>query len=119
MMNVAHMHLHYMKEWTYGNISEKVLENKFESILRELKKIIVFNELTEDELMEIGFKRWSEDSDLLLIPNWYYDFLEKGMVIYGIDGETAQVGDDIDRDTRFGVLAYGINFPRQKENENA
>ena len=58
----------------------------------------------------LGFQRWEEDSNLMLIPGYLYQFIPAGLELYSISGEKEQYQsyDDLDNDTRYGCLAYGI-----------
>ena len=65
-------------------------------------------QLTKDQLIEAGFRHYSEESDLLLIPIHLYRALHPEIeVICFTDGEVCRL-KDIDKDVRFGILAYGI-----------
>lgn len=58
---------------------------------------------------EYGLRRSSKESGLLLIPLALLDRLLEGLILTSIDGEKCTVGqDEIDDDTRFGLLAYGV-----------
>ena len=63
----------------------------------------------------LGFQLWEEDSNLMLIPGYLYQFIPAGLELYSISGEKEQYQsyDDLDNDTRYGCLAYGIRFEEQ------
>ena len=63
----------------------------------------------------LGFQLWEEDSNLMLIPGYLYQFIPAGLELYSISGEKEQYQsyDDLDNDTRFGCLAYGIHMEAQ------
>lgn len=63
--------------------------------------------LTFAQCLEYGFKHWEEGSNLMLMPGYYYKFLPHDLVLTAIDGETC-AAQDIDNDTRFGCLAFGL-----------
>lgn len=70
-----------------------------------------FNTLTKDKAEKLGFRRWSEDTPIYLIPGCFMDILPDGLVLTSIMGEKKIVGKDyIDADTRGGLLAYGITI---------
>lgn len=78
---------------------------------------IRLGDLTPAECDELGFGKWSDDSELRLIPIWLYPFLSPGETLHCIDGSTdvvgakyATIGEDgyIDGDHRGGMLAFGI-----------
>lgn len=63
---------------------------------------------TYDELYHLGFRRW--DENLILIPLWIFPFIKDGVKLYCFDGEIVEKGkDEIDTDTRFGCMAYGVH----------
>lgn len=68
------------------------------------------NEFSVEEMKELGFCKWSEDSGLWLIPLWMLPFLVDMFIYATIDGEGPKMGarKDIDNDHRFGCLAYGV-----------
>lgn len=77
-----------------------------------LKEPVVTKEelvqLTEAQLIEAGFRRYSDNSDLLLIPIYLYRALHPEMEVFSILDEKAHLLKDINKDVRFGLLAYGI-----------
>lgn len=58
----------------------------------------------------LGFQLLEEDSNLMLIPGYLYQFIPAGLELYSISGEKKQYESytDLDNDCRFGCLAYGI-----------
>jgi len=67
--------------------------------------------LNEAQLRLLGFQRWDK-SGLMLIPLTHLGCIPDGTVLHCINGNKYVVGkDEIDDDTRGGILAYGI-FPR-------
>lgn len=87
----------------------KELEEGFKIFNNSLKKYIDFENLTVDEARELRFSKWSDESDLWLIPLYLKPLLPTGLKVTTIDGEVLEVGKDyLDDDIRFGVLAYGI-----------
>ena len=80
---------------------------------KEIKNF--FENLTVEKALELGFRNWSnERPNFLLIPDCFIDFIPIGMELQSISGKKVIYdGDNIDTDTRFGLLAYGINI---KEN---
>jgi hypothetical protein len=66
-------------------------------------------ELTAEQMKELGFCGWSEESSLMLIPLWLLPFLADEFEGGCIDGETRTFKrDELDNDHRFGCLAYGV-----------
>ena len=86
--------------------------------VREMLVTIPFAELNAVELKALGFRLWDSTQTpteavgpqgLFLVPAYIFKALPSGMVLTGIDGEQVTVGkDEIDLDTRMGLLAYGI-----------
>jgi hypothetical protein len=56
-----------------------------------------FNQLTEKELLDLGFRRWDDNSDLMLVPASYYDQLPDGTEVTTIFGEVRVKGPDSDK----------------------
>ena len=66
-------------------------------------------ELTEDEMTDLGFGKWSEESTMRLIPLWLFPFLAEEIETECIDGEKKLTKkSEMDNDNRFGCLAYGV-----------
>lgn len=67
---------------------------------------INLNNLSESDLDELEFGKWSEESNLRLIPIWLKPFCKNTEVI-SISGEKVML-DEADNDHRFGCLAFGV-----------
>lgn len=87
--------------------------------VNELKKYINFNNLTEGEAQELRFGKWSDDEpDLYLIPLYLLPILPIGTKLTCINGQKIVYdGHNIDNDTRFGCLAYGVRVKLDKKGE--
>ena len=73
------------------------------------------SDLTETEMMELGFGVWSEETPMRLIPLWLYPFLADEITVESIIGKKATIKrTDIDTDNRFGCLAFGV-IPRKEK----
>lgn len=72
------------------------------------------NDLTLEQLEDLGFGRWSDESTLRLIPGWIFPFLSDTFVGASIMNEEARElkRNEIDNDMRFGCLAFGV-FPKE------
>ena len=68
------------------------------------------NEMAVDQLDNLGFQKWDEDSGLMLIPLYVYPFLKDEIMCGSISDKEACLmkTSDIDTDNRFGCLAYGV-----------
>lgn len=68
------------------------------------------SELTEQEMIEFGFGKWSSDSKIYLIPLWSFPFLADGIDVEFIDGRIESLDKcKVDTDNRFGCLAFGVS----------
>ena len=94
----------------------KIARKKF---LEKLKDEIDFNNLNEQEAIELRFGKWSEeDPTLYLIPIWLLPILPIGTKVTSIfDEEIVYDGKNIDNDVRFGCLAYGIRVKPEKKGD--
>ena len=68
------------------------------------------NEMTVDQLGNLGFQKWDDESGLMLIPLYVYPFLKDEFMCGSISDISARniKASDIDTDNRFGCLAYGV-----------
>ncbi len=71
------------------------------------------NDLTESEMIDLGFRSWDEESNLRLIPLWIYPFLCESLEVESISGEKCLSKSKMHNDHRGGCLAYGV-FPTKK-----
>lgn len=71
--------------------------------------IKLLTEMTENELLALGFRQYNCDEDFLLIPAKLYNQIPDGTELIGIHGDTKIKGRDrVNMETRGGILAYGI-----------
>jgi hypothetical protein len=76
--------------------------------------IYAIENFTEEQLASIGFCRWEEETNLMLIPGNCYGLIPKGFEVTTISGKTEKfVFGKTDNDIRFGCLPYGI-YPKSK-----
>lgn len=71
------------------------------------------SDLTDNEMSDLGFGRWSDENPIRLIPLWLKPFLAERIKAGSIDnGEPCEIETaSMDDDHRFGCLAYGV-LPR-------
>ena len=83
--------------------------NQYHIPVEEWKKLLI------PQAKALGFNLWEENSNLMLIPGYLYQYIPEGLELYSISGEKKQYKDytDLDNDTRFGCLAYGIYMEAQ------
>ena len=67
-------------------------------------------EMTKEQLLDLGFQKWDEDSGLMLIPLYIYPFLKDEIMCGSISDICSRLikVSEIDIDHRFGCLAYGV-----------
>jgi len=66
-------------------------------------------DLTEAEMRELGFGKWSKEDPMFLIPLWLFPFLPDEVDCGSISGEKRILKkSEMDNDHRFGCLAYGV-----------
>ncbi len=87
------------------------IQSESKKYFKELKEWIGnidLNKLSSEEAKLLGFKKW-DSSGLMLIPLYLTDCIKDGSVVHCIDGEQCVWGvDEIDKDERFGCIAYGF-----------
>jgi len=66
------------------------------------------SDLTEEEMKNLSFGKFSEESEGYLIPIWLYPFLQEEIKTNGIDGNSIIKKSEMDDDHRMGYLAYSI-----------
>ena len=98
-------------DWS-DEFCRQVVKKATERFLEKLKKYIDFENLTEEEALELRFGQWSENEpDLYLIPLYLLPILPIGTEVTCINGEKLIYdGHNINTDIRFGCLAYGIGI---------
>lgn len=108
LMNNIQMGLSY-EGWS-DEFSYKKIKEKYTNIKEELKDIVGdITALSLEELKELGFSKWSEESELQLIPLWAFDLIPDGTELESISGNKAVKGKgEIDLDVRFGCIAWGF-----------
>lgn len=100
----------------YESWSDEMARNEnrkyMSMMLEELKRHIDWNKLTREEAFELRFRLWDEDMpDLFLIPLYLLPIVPIGTELTTINGDKVlYLGDNVDKDTRFGCIAYGIEI---------
>ncbi len=93
----------------YPSWSDEIAARRIREIPDNLTERVNITELTEAEMDELGFGRWTEDSPMRLIPAWLFKFLPDELECECIDGSKSILKtSEMDADHRFGCLAYGI-----------
>jgi hypothetical protein len=85
--------------------------------IRSAKWFIPVNpiDMDEEQLIDLGFQKWSEENPVYLIPLWLFPFLPEEVELRCINGEKNTLKKaDMDNDNRFGCLAYGV-IPKKND----
>lgn len=99
---------------TYATWSDEFIAKEIREIPKIVKEWKEYhpidpNELTRDEMIELGFGKWSDEDPMYLIPLWLLPFLPDEIECGCIDGEKSLMKiAEMDNDNRFGCLAYGV-----------
>ena len=98
----------------YDEICRKEIKEATEKMLNELQKYIEWDKLTKEEALELRFVLWSEEyPDLYLLPLYILPILPVGTELTSISGKKIIYdGTNVDKDIRFGCIAYGINIKK-------
>lgn len=106
MMNRVAQVKHY--NWSNEfNVSEML--EAYDKSIEFLSEEFDILSLNKEELVELGFSTFSEESELMLIPIWAYDLIPNGTKLTGLfGGEYIKGKDEVDMDIRGGCLAFGI-----------
>ena len=81
----------------------------FDIVNKALLRELDWDNLTEDDCKELRLGVWDKNEPLRLIPIWLSKAIPVGTKLTSIDGsEITFDGNNIDTDTRFGCLAWGI-----------
>lgn len=86
---------------------DKDIRSAWGTFCNSVKDHIDWKNLTLEEAKELRFRRWDEESNLYLIPIWLYPMIPGDLELTSIGG-TKAFKEDIDSDTRFGMLAWGV-----------
>ena len=112
--NIKHLLLTTIAELLiYDSWNDEFNDKPIEVVKRWQKKTkqsyaIDPNDLTMKEMKHLGFIRWEEKTDLMLIPIWLYPFLAKKIVTFDIGYKKHTKYSEIDKESRFGYLGYGV-----------
>jgi len=90
------------------------LNESKETILKIVGEGIDISTFTKEQVLDIGCKKWDIDG-ALLIPLWLFSSLKEGVELKSIGGESVKYSKDLDKDSRFGVVAYGIELDKLKD----
>jgi len=78
-------------------------------IPEKIKKKITWTKLSKEELLEAGFKKWSEESGVLLCPTYLWDLIPEGTRIYSIlEWKHVIKTEKMKMETVMNCLPYGF-----------
>lgn len=74
-----------------------------------------FTEFTAEELKQLDFQFWDENT--ILMPVWALDCIVDGTKVVSIDGQEIifDKSKGLDKDTRFGCTAYGFSLSQLRD----
>jgi hypothetical protein len=81
----------------------------------DVKKLNIYN-LSDTELINLGFGYVSEDTNVRLIPTWIYQFLPETVYVYGSNStepvviKREQLGEPNAGYFGYGILAKGMKL---------
>lgn len=101
-------HVHWGESFTVKNTVNVI--DDLEGRAKWFHKINA-NNLTKEQLDELGFSKWSQEFPIRLIPIWLVPFLQQKIDAYCIDGESVNSVSKMDKDHRGGCVAYGVKEP--------
>ena len=75
------------------------------------------SQLTKQEMENLMFGKWNDESELMLIPLWLKPFLTHQFPGASIMNEEVVIliTSELDNESRMGLLAYGV-YPREENN---
>lgn len=65
-------------------------------------------DLSYEEMKELGFAVWDKENPIRLIPIWLFPFLCDEFESESIDGTKHTTLAEVNNDHRFGCIAYGV-----------
>lgn len=105
--------------WSNEFCRKEVKENT-DKFLKEIKDLIDWENLTEEEACELRFMKFNMGTEeIWLIPLYLFPIIPKGIELTSILGDTFVYTDqELDNDTRLGCVAYGIRVKKDKGTSN-
>ncbi|MFS7206678.1 hypothetical protein AB6831_04125 [Carnobacterium divergens] len=94
-------------EYKIRNI-KNMLQNAVDEMDKELDGRLKNLNLTLEEMKQLRFGIWDDESNLRLIPIWLAPFIVQTTKVTSISGNIKTL-KKADRDHRGGFLAYGVN----------
>jgi hypothetical protein len=103
---------------SYENWSDEFCRKQVKELYAKLVEKfdgVDFTEFTVEELKQLDFQLWDENT--ILMPVWALDCLIDGTKVVSIDGQeiTFDKSKGLDKDTRFGCTAYGFTLSQLRD----
>jgi hypothetical protein len=103
---------------SYENWSDEFCRKQVKELYSKLVEKfdgVDFTEFTVEELKQLDFQLWDENT--ILMPVWALDCLIDGTQVVSIDGQeiTFDKSKGLDKDTRFGCTAYGFTLSQLRD----
>jgi len=103
---------------SYENWSDEFCRKQVKELYSKLVEKfdgVDFTEFTVEELKQLDFQLWDENT--ILMPVWALDCLIDGTQVVSIDGQeiTFDKSKGLDKDTRFGCAAYGFTLSQLRD----
>lgn len=101
--------MNYRKQW-----SNEYSLSRIDEIANRIKSAKWFRsidpyQMNQEQLFDLGFRRWSEDNQLMLAPLWLFEFLRNDIKYIDINSEEIVLDRlETDNDHRYGCLSFGI-----------
>lgn len=100
------------KNWS-DEFARKDVRRVWENVTDGLRKkrdialtLADLQRLSDDHLYDLGFQHWDETT--VLIPLWCWNYIQDGITLTDISGDSVQKTQDLDLDCRGGCTAYGF-----------
>lgn len=103
--------------WDYEFATQQIREIVEKIINMDDFFFIDVRKLTSEQMDDLNFGVWSEESEIRLIPLWLFQFLIEECEYISITGEMVSGKSNIDDDNRFGCIAYGVVPAKNEEVE--
>ena len=103
---------------SYENWSDEFCRKQVKELYAKLVEKfdgVDFTEFTVEELKQLDFQLWDENT--ILMPVWALDCLIDSTKVVSIDGQeiTFDKSKGLDKDTRFGCTAYGFTLSQLRD----
>jgi hypothetical protein len=112
ILNRAAESMHYLN-WSNNFVASEIREIPTLIQSASWYSPINLSDLTEKEMISLGFQKWSNDNPMYLIPLWLFPFLPEE-IDCGTLNNIKQIlkKSEMSDDNRGGCLAYGI-YPKK------